>query len=213
MTRVRRAMVDALDALSANDKILRRMILGSDPCDIGRGRRNSDHFQHLARSVIFQQLAGNAATAIAGRFNALYDGEPTPERVAETPIEKLRTAGLSGSKATTIRDLATKVLDGSVELDRVARLGDDEVVRELTLVRGIGPWTAHMFLMFQLGRLDVWPVGDYGVRKGYAMLYGLPELPTPKELDVFGDRFRPYRSVAAWYCWRAVDTVVPSSST
>ena len=96
---------------------------------------------------------------------------------------------------------------GDVELDRVSRLSDDEIVRELTLVRGIGRWTAEMFLMFQLGRLDVWPVDDLGVRKGYARIYGLDEAPTPKVLEALGDRFRPYRSVAAWYCWRAADTV------
>jgi DNA-3-methyladenine glycosylase II len=140
----------------------------------------------------------------------LFDGDaPTPEAVLALPVERLRGVGLSGSKAASIRDLAEKVLAGSVQLDRIARFPDDEIVRELTLVRGIGPWTAEMFLIFQLGRLDVWPVDDYGVRKGYARLYGLAELPPPRELEPLGDRFRPYRSVAAWYCWRAVETVTP----
>jgi DNA-3-methyladenine glycosylase II len=129
--------------------------------------------------------------------------------VLALPLDQLRGAGLSGNKAASIRDLAEKVLDGSVLLDRMSRLPDDEIVRELTLVRGIGPWTAEMFLIFQLGRLDVWPVGDFGVRSGYALLYGLAEPPSPKELEPLGDRFQPYRSVAAWYCWRAAETVTP----
>lgn len=159
--------------------------------------------------ICYQQLAGNAAAAIHGRFAALYDGAPTPAAVLATPPEELRAAGLSAAKAASIRDLAEKVEQGLVELDRVARLGDDEVVRELTLVRGIGEWTAHMFLMFQLGRLDVWPTLDLGVRAGYAVIYGREVPPTPKELAAEGDRFRPYRSLVAWWCWRAVDTKVP----
>ncbi|HEV7524093.1 MAG TPA: hypothetical protein VGP92_03970, partial [Acidimicrobiia bacterium] len=111
--------------------------------------------------------------------------------------------------ATSIRDLAEKVEAGIVELDRVARLPDDKVVSELVLVRGIGEWTAHMFLMFQMGRLDVWPTLDFGVRSGYARMYGLDLMPTPKQLAPEGDRFRPYRSLVAWYCWRAADTVAP----
>ncbi len=180
------------------------------PCDLRRGRPRRPHFAELARAILYQQLAGRAAAAIHGRFAALFDGEaPTPEAVLALPVERLRGVGLSGSKAASIRDLAEKVLAGSVQLDRIARFPDDEIVRELTLVRGIGPWTAEMFLIFQLGRLDVWPVDDYGVRKGYARLYGLAELPPPRELEPLGDRFRPYRSVAAWYCWRAVETVTP----
>jgi 3-methyladenine DNA glycosylase/8-oxoguanine DNA glycosylase len=158
--------------------------------------------------ICYQQLAGKAAAAIHGRFVALFDGTPTAPAVLATPIEALRGAGLSQAKATSILDLAQKVDEGLVELDRVARLPDDEVVRELTLVRGIGEWTAHMFLMFQMGRLDVWPTGDFGVRTGYGALYGV-EPPTPKVLAGFGEPFRPYRSLVAWWCWRAVDTVVP----
>jgi DNA-3-methyladenine glycosylase II len=125
--------------------------------------------------------------------------------VLATPVESLRGVGLSGSKTVSIRDLAQHVVDGDVLLDRVARLTDDEIVRELTLVRGIGRWTAEMFLIFQLGRLDVWPVDDFGVRKGYGRIYALPEAPKPRALDELGDAFRPYRSVAAWYCWRATE--------
>ncbi len=128
----------------------------------------------------------------------------------ELPVEALRGAGLSGNKAASIRDLSEKVLDGTVELDRMNRLSDDEVIAELVTVRGIGRWTAEMFLMFQLGRLDVWPVDDFGVRKGYAALHGMTEHPTAKALVPLGDPYRPHRSVAAWYCWRAADTVTPS---
>ena len=126
-----------------------------------------------------------------------------------TPVDQLRAVGLSGSKTASIRDLADKILSGEVKLARVGRLADDEIVEQLTRVRGIGRWTAEMFLMFQLGRLDVWPVDDLGVRKGYALIYGLAALPPPKELEVLGEVYRPYRSIAAWYCWRAVSPLVP----
>jgi DNA-3-methyladenine glycosylase II len=203
-------LVEASEALAARDPVMRSMLERVGPCNLRRGRPRRPHFAELARAISYQQLAGKAAAAIHARFVALFDGEgPTPEAVLALPIDALRGAGLSGSKTASIRDLAEKVVDGTVQLDRVARLSDDEIVRELTLVRGIGPWTAEMFLMFQLGRLDVWPVGDFGVRSGYATLYGLAKTPGPRELEPLGERFRPYRSVATWYCWRAVDTITP----
>jgi DNA-3-methyladenine glycosylase II len=187
--------------------VMRRIVAEVGPADLRRGRPARTHFAELARAICYQQLAGAAASAIHGRFDALFDGDgPTPEAVLALPVATLRSVGLSGNKTASIRDLAEKVVAGDVELDRVGRLPDDEIVRELTLVRGIGRWTAEMFLMFQLGRLDVWPVDDFGVRKGYGMLYGLTEMPTPKVLETLGEKFRPYRSVAAWYCWRAADT-------
>jgi DNA-3-methyladenine glycosylase II len=152
---------------------------------------------------VFQQLHGKAAATIHGRFTALFESGPTPEAVLATPIEELRGAGLSGTKAAAIRDLSEKVLAGAVELDRMGRRSDDAIVAELVAVRGIGRWTAEMFLMFELGRLDVWPVDDFGVRSGYAALHGMPERPSARELLPHGDPYRPYRSVAAWYCWRA----------
>jgi DNA-3-methyladenine glycosylase II len=203
-------LIEASEMLAAQDRVMRSMFERAGPADFRRGRPRREHFAELARAILYQQLAGRAAAAIHGRFAALFDGEaPTPEAVLALPVDQLRGAGLSGAKTASIRDLAEKVLDGSVELDRINRLPDDEIVRELTLVRGIGPWTAEMFLIFQLGRLDVWPVGDFGIRKGYALLYGLSDPPSPKELEPLGDRFRPYRSVAAWYCWRAAETVTP----
>jgi DNA-3-methyladenine glycosylase II len=120
----------------------------------------------------------------------------------------LRGAGLSNNKLLSIRDLSTHVLDGRLRLAKVAKLDDEEVIAELVLVRGIGRWTAEMFLMSQLGRLDVWPVGDLGVRNGFARLMQI-EIPTVNELQTFGDDLRPYRSVASWYCWRAMDTITP----
>ena len=138
------------------------------------------------------------------------DGAPfTPAAVLALTDEQLRGAGLSGAKTAAVRDLAWKVDTGEVRLDRLGRLPDDDVVAELVKVRGIGAWTAHMFLMFDLHRLDVWPTGDYGVRNGYRVAYDRPDLPSPKELEGLGDAFRPYRSVAAWYCWRAVDVTLP----
>jgi DNA-3-methyladenine glycosylase II len=171
-----------------------------------------DEFSALVRSIMYQQLAGKAATAIHGRFLALFDGPLTPAAVAAMPVERLRSAGLSGSKAASVKDLAAKVLDGTVPLGDEDGLGDDEIVARLSSVRGIGRWTAEMFLIFQLRRLDVWPVDDYGVRKGYARAYGLSDLPAPKVLMQLGERFRPYRTIAAWYCWRVVDTVLPAAA-
>jgi 3-methyladenine DNA glycosylase/8-oxoguanine DNA glycosylase len=123
--------------------------------------------------------------------------------------EALRAAGLSGSKATAIKGLADASLAGRLPLHRLSRMGDDEVVQALSALRGIGPWTAEMFLIFRLHRLDVWPVTDYGVRKGYARAYGMADLPPPKELSALGERFRPYRSVAAWYLWRCAEEPAP----
>jgi DNA-3-methyladenine glycosylase II len=170
----------------------------------------TDHFAALAESILYQQLAGAAAAAIHRRFVTLFDGELSPETVLSLPEKQLRSAGLSGNKAASIRDLAAKVADGAVPLDHISRLPDEELITRLTVVRGIGRWTAEMFLIFQLRRLDVWPVDDYGVRKGYALAYGLAQLPTPKELRSEGDRFRPFRTVAAWYCWQAVHAALPA---
>jgi DNA-3-methyladenine glycosylase II len=168
-----------------------------------------DYFNALARAIVYQQLAGRAAQAIHGRFLAVFEGHPVASSVLATSTDALRAVGLSGAKTASILDLAAKTSDGTVPLDRLDELPDDEIVTRLTAVRGIGRWTAEMFLLFQLRRLDVWPVGDLAVRKGYAIIHGLPGSPTPKALDTLGEIYRPYRSVAAWYCWRATDTVLP----
>ena len=171
---------------------------------------SADPFNALARAVTFQQLAGRAAAAIHGRFLALFGTDPpTPVTVLATPIDRLRGCGLSGAKAAAILDLALKFSDGTVPLDRLATIPDDEVVARLSEVRGVGRWTAEMFLLFDLRRPDVWPVDDYGVRKGWALIHGDAEMPKPKRLMELGEPLRPHRSAAAWYCWRAVDTLTP----
>jgi DNA-3-methyladenine glycosylase II len=167
-------------------------------------RPTKDHFAALAESILYQQLAGAAAAAIHRRFLALFDGNLTPEAVLAVPEQSLRQAGLSGNKAASIKDLAAKVAEGTVPLERISRVRDEEIIERLSVVRGIGRWTAEMFLIFQLRRLDVWPVDDYGVRTGWSLAYGLPDLLKPKQLHAEGDRFRPYRTVVAWYCWEAV---------
>lgn len=166
-------------------------------------------FASLVRAITFQQLAGRAASAIHGRFTAALPDGLTPESVLALPEPAFRAAGLSAAKTASIRDLAAKAADGTVPLGDLDGLGDEEVVQRLSLVRGIGRWTAEMFLMFQLRRPDVWPVDDLGVRKGYALIHRLAEPPKPRALELLGDPYRPHRTVAAWYCWRAAETVVP----
>jgi len=170
------------------------------------------HFATLVQAITYQQLAGGAARAIHGRLVTALGGEVLPERLLALSDEQLRAAGLSGNKTASLRDLSAKVLDGTVELEprRLGRLSDAEIAERLTSVRGIGRWTAEIFLMFQLRRLDVWPTGDLGVRRGYGLAWDVP-MPTAKELDLLGEQYHPYRSIVAWYCWRAVDLYAASS--
>ena len=203
-------MKEAERFLAGLDPNLALLIDRAGPCDIG-ARRTRSHFESLARSITYQQLAGKAAQSIWNRVRALVDGPFTADAVMALDHETLRSAGLSGSKAKAIADLADRVATGRLRLSSIARRSDDEVVAALSQVWGIGRWTAEMFLMFQLGRLDVWPTGDLGVRNGYAVLFGVPAAPTPIELEALGERFRPWRSVAAWYCWRAIDITVPDA--
>jgi DNA-3-methyladenine glycosylase II len=169
-----------------------------------------DSFSALVRSITYQQLAGAAAAAIHGRFLNLFVEALSPAAVLTLPEVTMRSAGLSGSKVAAITDLARKVEDGTVPLHDVETLSDEELVARLVQVRGVGRWTAEMFLIFQLRRLDVWPVDDFAVRKGWAIAHKLKDLLTPRALQAEGDRFRPYRTIAAWYCWRATDTVLPA---
>ncbi|PZR70551.1 MAG: DNA-3-methyladenine glycosylase 2 family protein [Chthoniobacterales bacterium] len=165
-------------------------------------------FDALAESIAYQQLSGKAAATIFGRVRALYPKRKwlDPALVLKTPDEKLRACGLSRSKTAAIKDLAAKTLDGTVPSGRaLARMTDEEIIERLTAVRGIGRWTVEMLLLFELGRLDVWPVADYGVQKGFAKTFGRKKLPTPKQFQKIGEKWRPYRSVAAWYFWRALD--------
>lgn len=201
--RIRAAEAD----LRAVEPRLGPLIDRHGPARLARGRRRS-HFEALARAIVFQQLAGNAARAIWDRFRGQVD-RMDPNAVLALPEHAMRAAGLSGNKATSIRDLAAQCADGRLPLRRAARLEDAELISALTQVRGIGEWTAQMFLMFQLGRLDVWPAGDLGVRNGYGVLMGWTDPPTAREMPRLGERFAPHRSVAAWYCWRAVETTTP----
>ena len=165
-------------------------------------------FDALAESIAYQQLSGKAAATIFGRVRALYPKRKwlDPEQLLATPDETLRAAGLSRAKTAALKDLAAKTIDGTVPAGRALfHMSDDEIITRLTAVRGIGRWTVEMLLLFDLGRPDVWPVDDYGVRKGFAKTFGRRKLPTPKQLMKFGEKWRPYRSVAAWYFWRALD--------
>ena len=177
------------------------------PCRLGPRPRAADRFASLGRAIVYQQLAGAAAGAIWERVLATLGGECTAAGVLEAGDGALRAAGLSAAKAAALRDLAERDVAGALGLAGLGRLGDEEVVARLVQVRGVGPWTAQMFLLFTLHRLDVWPVGDLGVRRGYSLAFGLGELPSPAALEECGEGFRPYRSVAAWYCWRACERV------
>ncbi|MGA8296451.1 MAG: hypothetical protein WB770_05365 [Acidimicrobiales bacterium] len=190
--------------LSDRDPILATLV---EAAGLPRFRRPHDSaFAALVRSILYQQLAGSAALAIHNRLIAAMRDPNDPQALLRLTPTKLRAIGLSKNKADSLRDLAHKVLDGSVDLDprRLRRASDDDIVSYLSSVRGIGRWTAEMFLMFQLRRLDVWPTGDFGVRRGYGLAWKIP-MPSAKELEPLGDRFRPFRSVAAWYCWRACE--------
>ena len=161
-----------------------------------------DPFTSLARAIVFQQLAGRAASAIYGRFVAAIGGTVTADAILGIAPEQLRAAGLSGNKTLSLIDLATKVREGTVPLDGIEALADDEIVTRLTTVRGIGPWTAEMFLLFELGRPDVWPVDDLGIRNAVKRFYGLE--PTKDNMQQVAEPWRPWRSVASWYLWRSL---------
>lgn len=165
-------------------------------------------FAYLARSIVYQQLAGAAAATIHGRFEEAVGGRVTATSVARTSDDALRAAGLSRGKLASIRDLAARA--PRMGLTRLDRLPDDEVLARLTTVRGIGPWTAHMYLIFFLRRPDVWPVGDLGVRSGYAKVHGLDAVPAEKDMRLVGDAYRPWRSAASWYFWRALEMEAPT---
>jgi DNA-3-methyladenine glycosylase II len=194
----------AAEMLASRDPVLAGLIAAAGP--IRLGRRTGSHFAGLVEAIVYQQLAGAAARAIHGRLVAALDDDVQPEALLSLSDETLRAAGLSANKARSLRDLAAKVLDGTVVLSPrgLSRQSDEEVIARLSTVRGIGPWTAQMVLIFRLRRLDVWPTGDFGVRQGYGLAWKVP-MPTARELEPLGDPYRPYRTVVAWYCWRAVE--------
>jgi DNA-3-methyladenine glycosylase II len=197
------SLAAAVEHVAALDPVVANLVELAGPLKY-RPRDADGHFGALLRAIVFQQLAGKAAAAIHQRVRATVPGALTPEALDEVSDAALRGAGLSANKLLSLRDLSAKVQDGTVVLEDSARLADDEIVERLSTVRGIGRWTAEMYLMFELRRLDVWPVDDLGVRQGYGLAWRLDPAPRAKELLPLGERFRPYRSIVARYCWQAV---------
>jgi DNA-3-methyladenine glycosylase II len=199
---------EGLEHLRASDETLAKVIDERGPLDLDarvRGRPQ-DAYGALLRAIVGQQLSVKAARTIYERFTALFDGRtPTPEELLETDPDALRAAGLSGAKAKYVRSLAEHVISGQLELDRLDELSDARVTEELVAVKGLGQWTADMFLIFHLGRPDVLPVGDLGVRRAVERLYGFETLPSAAELEALGERWRPWRSLAALYLWESLD--------
>jgi 3-methyladenine DNA glycosylase/8-oxoguanine DNA glycosylase len=198
---------EACRYLSRQDPVLAKLMRRSIPFALTPVKTQSI-YHALAESIVYQQLSGKAASTIFGRFVRIYRPRrfPVPQAVLDTDDETLRGAGLSRNKVLALRDLSAKVLDGTVpRLATARRMPDEELIERLTAVRGIGVWTVEMLLMFRLGRPDVLPCGDLGVQKGFALTYGLRQLPKPKKLLSHGERWRPYRSVASWYMWRALE--------
>jgi DNA-3-methyladenine glycosylase II len=204
----RRGWSSARRRLSDVDPVMAGIIRSFGPCRL-EPEFPSPPFTHLTHAIAHQQLNGTAAKTILARFHALYPAAdtPSPQNVLATDTARLRAVGLSSGKVAAIRDLAAKVLDGTVPRSGadLQTLTDEEIIERLTAVRGIGPWTVQMMLMFQLGRPDVLPVDDFGVRQGFMLAYGLRSMPHPKALAIFGERWAPWRSIAAWYLWRAVE--------
>lgn len=198
--------VEAVRHLSSVDAQMATLIKRAGPFRMEL-REVHDPFQDLARNIIYQQLHGKAAAAIHARVIALFGRNKLRAKdILGASEDELLKAGLSRAKTAALQDLAAKTLDRTVPtLAKLRRMSDEEIIERLTQVRGIGRWTVEMLLMFRLGRADVLPVGDFAVRKGFALTYGLADLPRPKELERYGERWRPYRSVASWYFWRAVD--------
>ena len=200
----------ALAHLRAADPKLAGVIDRARPCDIAPQRLRS-LFDVLLRAIVAQQLNGKAAAAILARVEALFPkNRPEPHALLALADEPLRAAGLSRNKLASIRDLAAKTADGTVPTPAAARkLSDAALLERLTAVRGIGPWTVHMLLMFNLGRPDILPTGDFGVRTGFQKLHRKRRQPTPAELERYAERWRPYRSVASWYLWRVHELAPP----
>jgi DNA-3-methyladenine glycosylase II len=203
---------NAVKHLRRADPVLRALIdeLGQDGLgDPRRGRPPTDHYGALVRSIVGQQLSTKAARAIYGRLTEYFGGHtPSPQEVlAADPDEMRAAAGLSRAKVSFLRSLAEHVLEGSLELERLDDLPDDEVIAELVAVKGLGTWTAHMFLMFHLGRPDVLAVGDLGIRRAVMIRYGLEALPTPAELETLGEPWRPHRTLACLFLWRSLDAL------
>ena len=190
--------------ISRKDKKLGAFIKRTVPCTLG-GPSRSSHFESIVFAVVSQQLSTKAADTIGGRLVDLVGRPLEPKKLLEFKDEQLRSVGLSGAKTRTIREFSQAVHSGELDLVELENHPDDHVVAELSKLWGIGRWTAEMCMMSRMGRLDVWPAGDLGVRNGFARIYGMETVPTEKEIESLADHLRPYRSVVAWYCWRAAD--------
>lgn len=191
--------------LATRDRKFAKVIEAHPLCTIGRNPKPVTHFESLVESVISQQLAVKAADTIFGRVKKAAGGRILPARLAALSESELREAGLSGAKFKTIQGLAQAALSKDIDFKNLHEIeSDEDIFNQLTALWGIGPWTVDMFMMFQLGRLDIWPTGDLGVRRGWEKIYASSEEISPAALEVKGEKFRPYRSVIAWYCWRAL---------
>jgi DNA-3-methyladenine glycosylase II len=187
------------------DPVMERVIDRVGSCRL-RPRSEGTHFDHIARAIVYQQLSGKAASTIHGRVLALLNGPPIhPGTLISTPDEPLRAAGLSRQKISYLRDLAARSANGALKIDLLHELSDEEIASQLVQVKGIGIWTAQMFLMFRLGRPDILPGSDLGIRKGVQIAYRMRKLPTPKQVEQIGARWAPYRTIASWYLWRLLD--------
>ncbi|MEO0024133.1 MAG: hypothetical protein RL196_574 [Actinomycetota bacterium] len=189
--------------LSARDRLLATVIAANPLCTLGSKPASVSNFESLVESVVSQQLSVKAADTIHARLVELCGGTLEPAHVASLADEVMRAAGLSGAKTKTIRGLAEASITGTIDFEGLHLLDDEVISSQLNSLWGIGPWTVDMFMMHQIHRLDVWPTGDLGVRRGWQNIYGLEAMPEAKELLPLGESFRPYRSVLAWYCWRA----------
>jgi DNA-3-methyladenine glycosylase II len=199
------AMKKIVNDLSARDARFAKVIAENSLCTVGRNPKPVTHFEALVESVISQQLAVKAADTIFLRVKNLAGGRIIPSRVAAITEISMREAGVSGAKYKTIQGLADAAITKKIRINQLHEIEDDaEIFKQLTGLWGIGPWTVDMFMMHQLGRLDIWPTGDLGVRRGWEKIYGLKEEIEPKALEKKGSKFAPYRSVIAWYCWRAL---------
>jgi 3-methyladenine DNA glycosylase/8-oxoguanine DNA glycosylase len=195
------------------DPVMARLIDTIGTCKLTL-RDQGSHFDAIARSIVFQQLSGKAASTIHGRFEGLYGGRsPLPAELTETSDELLRQAGLSRGKSAYLKDLAARVVSGDLPVETLHELSDEDVIAALTRVKGIGRWTAQMFLMFRLGRPDVLPDLDLGVQKGIQIAYRLRKLPSPERVKKIGAKWAPYRTIASWYLWRLLDAPPPVPRT
>jgi len=190
--------------LARRDPILRELMRRHGPCGLAASQ-HTDPFVALLRAIISQQLSAKAASTIAGRVHGLLGGRPTPAAVSTLSDLQLREAGLSGQKVRYLRDLCVRIDNGTLSLNALDRMSDDQVIEALTRVKGIGRWTAEMFLMFRLQRPDVLPVGDLGIVKAVQRAYGFRSVPSPARLLRLGESWRPYRSVACWYLWASLN--------